>query len=273
MIFLLAELKLITISGSYAMYPVIEMIKNEFEKTYDVKVNLIAGGSGKGMSDLFANSAQIAMLAREPSIEELKKEIIPVKVYKDAVFIVANAKNPAIEKLVKTPLSKNTLKNIFITGKIKKFSELGCELDKKINVYTRSDSAGSADTLAKFLDAKQEELLGIGVFGDTGIVNVVKKDIYAISYANLPFIDFNNVIILPIEESPAPVKTKEDAIKLINRNYPLSRYCYLVIRKDAKHETKKFIKFVLENARLIEKSGLGVPLSEAELKESLEKIK
>ncbi|MCS7185049.1 MAG: substrate-binding domain-containing protein [bacterium] len=281
MLFLLAEVKLLTISGSYAMYPVIYEIKKSFEQRYNVKINLIAGGSGKGISDLISKSADIAMVARDPYDVEINKGVIPIKVYIDAVFIIVSAKNPAIEKLLKTPLNKKILEDIFITGRISKFSDLSIDLDKRINVYTRSDSAGSAQTLAKFLGKKQEDIIGVGIFSDTGIVDVISKDRYGISYANLPFIDFKNVKVIPFDinsngivDGFEVINSSADAKRLIRHGYPLSRYCYFFIRKDSGKIVKDFVRYVLiDSKKIIEKSQLTVPLSDNEILVEIEKIK
>jgi phosphate transport system substrate-binding protein len=44
-----------------------------------------------------------------------------------------------------------------------------------IHVYTRSDAAGAPDVWAKHLGKKQENLLGIGVFGDPGLAAAASK--------------------------------------------------------------------------------------------------
>jgi phosphate transport system substrate-binding protein len=51
------------------------------------------------------------------------------------------------------------------------------EIKDEIHVYTRSDSAGAADTWAKYLgDKKQDSLKGIGVNADPGVLTAVQKD-------------------------------------------------------------------------------------------------
>jgi phosphate transport system substrate-binding protein len=50
------------------------------------------------------------------------------------------------------------------------------------------DAAGAPETWAKYLgNKKQEDLLGIGVFGDPGIAEAVAKDPLGIGYNNLGY--------------------------------------------------------------------------------------
>ena len=58
----------------------------------------------------------------------------------------------------------------------------------KISVYTRSDSCGAAETWAQYLGKKnQEDLKGVGVYGDPGLAEAVRKDLLGIGYNNLGF--------------------------------------------------------------------------------------
>jgi len=57
-----------------------------------------------------------------------------------------------------------------------------------IHVFTRADACGAADVWAKFLgDMKQEDLLGIAVQADPGLLEAVVKDPLAIGYNNLNY--------------------------------------------------------------------------------------
>ena len=57
-----------------------------------------------------------------------------------------------------------------------------------LDVYTRSDACGAADTWAKYLgNYSQEDLKGTGVYGDPGLAEAVKKDRLSIGYTNLNY--------------------------------------------------------------------------------------
>jgi len=64
----------------------------------------------------------------------------------------------------------------------------GAEQRYALNVYTRSDACGAAETWAKYLgNYSQEDLEGTGVYGDPGLAEAVKKDSLGIGYNNLNF--------------------------------------------------------------------------------------
>jgi phosphate transport system substrate-binding protein len=78
--------------------------------------------------------------------------------------------------------------NIWITEKVKNWGQVtGCEITDSIHVYTRSDACGAAKTWAKFLGKNQEDLLGVGVYGDPGLAEAVKKDNLGIGFNNINY--------------------------------------------------------------------------------------
>jgi phosphate transport system substrate-binding protein len=58
----------------------------------------------------------------------------------------------------------------------------------EIMVYTRSDACGAAETWADFLGGKQENLTGIGIYGDPGLAEAVAKDPYGIGFNNTNYV-------------------------------------------------------------------------------------
>jgi phosphate transport system substrate-binding protein len=64
----------ITISGAFALYPMAVKWAEEFKKLHPkVKIDLSAGGAGKGMTDAIAKVVDIGMVSREIYPEEIKK--------------------------------------------------------------------------------------------------------------------------------------------------------------------------------------------------------
>ena len=57
-----------------------------------------------------------------------------------------------------------------------------------VTVYTRSDACGAAETWAKWLGKKQEDLNGTGVFGDPGVASAVQKDVKGIGLNNIGYV-------------------------------------------------------------------------------------
>jgi phosphate transport system substrate-binding protein len=200
----------VSISGAFALYPIANIWAEEFTKLHpDVKFNISAGGAGKGVADALAQTVDLGMLSRDLKEEEKAKGGWIIAVTKDAVLPTISSNNPYIDILKEKGLTKELFRKIFITGEIKTWGEAIAENSKKetINVFTRSDAAGAAETWAKYLGAKgQEEIKGIGVFGDPGVAEAVKKDPTAIGFNNVIYVydiktksKYEGIDVVPID--------------------------------------------------------------------------
>ena len=80
----------ITISGAWALYPLVVRWGEEFQKIHPaVRFDISAGGAGKGMADALANAVDIGMVSREIYPQETEQGAFWVSVAKDAVFLTA----------------------------------------------------------------------------------------------------------------------------------------------------------------------------------------
>ena len=181
----------ITISGAWALYPMMVRWGEEFQKVHPgVQFDISAGGAGKGMTDALAGAVDIGMVSRAIMPEEEAKGAFWVPVVKDAVFVSVNEKNPVWEDLHAKGLTKEAFIGIYITGEITTWGQAvgRPEVTDPIHVYTRSDACGAAETWAKYLDKKQEDLKGIAVYGDPGLLDAVIKDPLGIGFNNLNYL-------------------------------------------------------------------------------------
>ncbi len=180
----------ISISGAWALYPMVIKWSEEFRKIHPgVRIDVSAGGAGKGLADALNGMVEIGMVSREIYPEELKKGAFPIAVTKDAVVAVVSAQNPIINDILTKGLKKDAGNNIWITGKVKTWSQaFSVKSTAPIHVYTRSDACGAAEMWAKFFGKKQEDLLGVGVFGDPGLAQAVKKDPLGIGFNNIGYV-------------------------------------------------------------------------------------
>ena len=131
---------------------------------------------------------EIGMVSREIYPEEIKKGAFPIAVTKDAVVAVVSESNPLLNDILTKGLKKDAANNIWITGRYTSWAQaFGVKSASPIHIYTRSDACGAAEMWAKFFDKKQEDLLGVGVFGDPGLAQAVKKDPLGIGYNNIGY--------------------------------------------------------------------------------------
>ncbi|HLO57989.1 MAG TPA: substrate-binding domain-containing protein [Bacteroidales bacterium] len=179
----------ISISGAFALYPMTVKWAEEFRKLHpSVKIDISAGGAGKGIADALSGMVEIGMVSREINPEEIKKGAYPIAVTKDAVVAVVSEQNPALNDILAKGLKKDAGNNIWITGKVRGWSQaFGIKSSAPIHIYTRSDACGAAEMWAKYFGKKQEDLLGVGVFGDPGLAQAVKRDPLGIGFNNIGY--------------------------------------------------------------------------------------
>jgi len=180
----------ITMSGAWALYPIAVRWAEEFRELHPgVRIDVAAGGAGKGMADCLAQVVDIGMVSREIYPQEIEKGAWWVSVTKDAVVATVHEKNPVLAWILGKGIARETLAGIWMTGKVSRWAQVGVGgIGDSIHVYTRSDACGAAKTWAKFLGAEQEDLLGIGVYGDPGLAEAVKKDRLGIGFNNINYV-------------------------------------------------------------------------------------
>ncbi len=179
----------ITMSGAFALYPMVMKWSEEFSSVHPgVRFDISAGGAGKGIADALAGMVDIGMVSREIHPAEIHKGAWFIPVAKDAVVPVVNQNNPLLGELLKKGIKRADFMRIWLNETPPTWNELAAGKGKlQIRVYTRSDSCGAAETWALFLGKKQEDLLGIGVFGDPGLNEAVRKDALGIGYNNVNY--------------------------------------------------------------------------------------
>lgn len=284
----------ISLSGAFALYPLAVKWAEEFKKLHPgVKIDISAGGAGKGITDALAGVIDLGMVSRDIHPEEFKKGAWPFAVAKDAVVPTINAKNPKIKDLLVKGLSQSAAKKIFITGEYKKWGQvLGIQSTIPIHVYTRSDACGAAETWAKFFGKSQENLLGTAVFGDPGLASAIQKDALGIGYNNLSYAyDYKtkkphpNILVLPIDgNNNGRIDGDENfygtSAQLISAiaagKYPTppARDLYLVSRgKPTNKLVIAFLKYILTEGQKFNVPNGYISLTKEKLAANLQKIK
>ncbi len=284
----------ITLSGAFALYPMAVRWSEEFRKVYpEVKIDLSAGGAGKGITDALNNMVDIGMVSREVYPEEVRKGAYTIAVAKDAVVPMINASNPALDAILSKGLKKETAGNIWITGMYKTWSQaFGVKGTIPMHIYTRSDACGAAEVWANFFDKKQEDLLGNGVYGDPGLALAVKKDPLGIGYNNIGYIydartkkQLAGIRVLPIDingdgkigPDEEFYKSIDDLIEAIaSGKYPSppARELYFVTNGKPKEAiVLKFIQWILtDGQKYVNESGF-ITLSKEKTVTELKKVR
>jgi phosphate transport system substrate-binding protein len=284
----------ITVSGAFALYPMMNTWAEEFKKLYPgVEFDVSAGGAGKGMADALAGAVDIGMVSRDVTSDEEAKGAFWVPVVKDAVFATVNAQNPVLQELLAQGVKKDTFIGIYITGEIKTWGQVvgKPEITDEIHIYTRSDAAGAPETWAKYLgNKKQEDLLGIGVFGDPGLVDAVVKDPLGIGYNNLGYAYDNasgnavaGSVVVPIDvnengkaDPEEVLKTKTSAVEAVAAGKypsPPARLLNLVTRGKPTGLVLAFIQWALSDGQNFASEAGYVPLTPDQKESATQKLK
>jgi phosphate transport system substrate-binding protein len=284
----------ISISGAWALYPMVVKWAEEFRKINpDVKIDISAGGAGKGVADALAGIVDFGMVSRDIYPAEVNKGAWWASVTKDAVVPVVNAKNPKLKELLAQGMTREKLIGIWVTEKTKKWEDaVKAEGSSAIHVYTRSDACGAAETWAKYLGMKQEDLAGTGVYGDPGLADAVKGDVLGIGYNNINFVydsktkkQVAGVKILPIDlngdgkidETENFYETLDQVVDAINNGLypsPPARELHLVSKgKPANPVAAEFLKWILSDGQAFVSDSGYIGLPEEKLKSESDKLK
>jgi phosphate transport system substrate-binding protein len=282
----------ISISGAFALYPLTVKWAEEYKKTHpDVKIDVSAGGAGKGITDVLSGVTDIGLVSRSLSPEELQKGATAIAVARDAVVPTISATNPLLKALQATGVKRDGFVNIFISGGVKTWGQLGFQSTDPIHVYTRSDAAGAAETWAAYLGKKQDDLKGTGVFGDPGLAQAVQRDPLGIGFNNIAFvydphtkqpaagvvpvpIDLNgNGKIDPDEAIYGTLDQITAAIAAGKYPSPPARELYFVTKGAATPLAKAFIQYALTEGQKDVSSSGYILLTPDKISEGLNKIK
>jgi phosphate transport system substrate-binding protein len=198
----------VTLSGAWALYPMAVKWAEEFGKLHPkVRVEVQAGGAGKGIADALAGVVDLGMVSRDIQPAEIEKGAFAVAVVKDGVVPTISEKNPLASKILVSGLKKEAFIAIWITETAKTWGDaLGTADKAALHVYTRSDACGAAETWAAFLAKRQEDLKGVGVYGDPGLAEAVRRDPLGIGFNNINYAydakslkPLAGLLILPID--------------------------------------------------------------------------
>ena len=285
----------VSLSGAWALYPMAVTWAEEFRKAQPgVRIDVQAGGAGKGMADALAGMADFGMVSREIHPDEVKKGALAFAVAKDGVVATVSARNPLLAEIMKRGIAREHFVAIWITGADKTWGQVlgGTASAAAIHAFTRSDACGAADTWAIYLGKRQEDLGGVGVYGDPGLADAVRRDPLAIGFNNVNFAydpktlaPVAGIAVVPIdldgsgsiEPSEAFYATRDDITRaILDKIYPSppARDLYLVSKgRPSAPAASEFLRWILtEGQRFVPETGF-IPVAPEQLKEGLARLK
>ena len=283
----------VRVSGAWALYPMMVRWAEEYNKVHpNIRIDVSAGGAGKGAADALAKLVDIGMVSRAIKEEETAQGAFFVPVVKDAVFPTINSANPIVAKgLAEKGIKRQAFVDLYINKKELTWGDIvGAPVKDKVQVYTRSDSCGAAETWALYLGAKaQESLQGIGVYGDPGVAEAVRRDPMGLGFNNLNFVfdpktgePVPGIMVPPIDinengkvDPEEVLSTKDNAIKaVVSGVYPSppARDLNLMTKDKFEGAAKDFVRWILtDGQKFVDEVGY-IKLTDQSLADSLAKI-
>lgn len=275
----------ITISGAWALYPLAIRWGEEFQAIHpQVRFDISAGGAGKGMADALANAVDIGMVSREVYPQEQDQGALAFAVAKDAVFLTVNKQNPVWADLSKTGVTQEELVSIYLTGELTSWEDLtGSQADSHaIHVFTRSDACGAAETWAAYLGQRQEDLLGIGVYGDPGVLESVLSDPLGVGFNNLNYaydsgtgLPVEGIVVVPLDvngngrvDPEESIERKEQALAAVKNGIypsPPARDLYLVTNGLPQGLVREFLLWVISDGQAYLSESGYIPVADEKL--------
>ncbi|MCF8236132.1 MAG: PstS family phosphate ABC transporter substrate-binding protein [Bacteroidales bacterium] len=285
----------ISISGAFALYPMTVRWAEEFNKVYpDIRIDISAGGAGKGMADALTGMVDLGMFSREVTNVEIDKGAWHIAVAKDAVLPTISDKNPCLKQIKGLGLNRSTFRDIFVNGRLHNWGLLAdqCKSGADIHLFTRSDACGAAQMWAQYLGGDQEDLLGIGVYGDPGMADAIKNDPLALGFNNVVYVyDINSRLPYP-GLAVAPIDLNDDGLITEDENYyghldtlmnairkeqypsPPARELYFVGKgKPQRKVVLTFLEWILTEGQTFLNEAGYVVLPEEKVKRELQRIR
>ena len=282
----------IRISGAWALYPMMVKWSEEYRALNpNVRIDVSAGGAGKGAADALGGLVDIGMISRSIHEDEIAKGAWFVPVVRDAVFPVINVKNPALDAIMEKGVSQKVLTELWVEGATKTWGQVtGSTNSDTVSVFTRSDACGAAETWAKYLGAKQEDLKGTGVYGDPGLAETVRKDPNGLGFNNLGYAydvrtgkPVAGIMVLPLdtnnngrldasEDFYGSLKTLLPAINEGRYPSPPARDLYLMCKGTPIGPAADFIKYILADGQKSAPEAGYIPLVADKIKAAQTKL-
>ncbi|MGG1675570.1 phosphate ABC transporter substrate-binding protein [Neobacillus sp. NRS-1170] len=226
----------LVVSGSSAMQPLVAAAAEEFmanNPKVDVQVN--AGGSGTGLSQVAEGSVQIG----NSDVFAEEKEGIPADQlvdHKVAVVGITAAVNPDVG--IKD-ISKDNLIKVF-TGKITNWKDVGGK-DQKIVLVNRPDASGTRAVFNKFALDGATPAEGITEDSSNTVKKIVNETAGAVGYLAFSYFTDDKVTPLSIDG----VEPTDENVQ--SGKFPVWAYEHSYTKGDPTGVTKAFLDYLMSD--------------------------
>lgn len=227
----------VRVSGSSALQPLVNAAKEKYEvENKSTSVEVSAGGSKKGLSDVASGAVQIG----DSDIfapADMKAELVDHKVAVVGFAAMAN-KGTFNEKI--PALTLDQMAKVF-KGEVKDWKDLGGAA-QRIVVINRAAGSGTRTVFGnavlggdKFIEGQTEDNSG-------ALVAKLKQTKGAISYLALSFKD-DSLVTIPVKTDKGVVDATPEAVTA--GTYPIWSYEHMYTKGEATGAAKQFLDYML----------------------------
>lgn len=242
----------ITMDGSSALQPLAQAAADNLKKNNpDLSITVNAGGSGKGLTDVFNKTVDIGNSDVEASVKLSSEKASKLVDHKVCIVGVATVVNPDVTV---DNLTKDQLIEIF-TGKVKNWKEVGGS-DEPVVIINRPATSGTRALYKEKALGGQDEAVGSALQqDDSGVLEqTVAQTKGAIGYLAFSYaIGKSNIKVV-----------KYDGVEPTYENiyagkYPIWGYEHMYTYGQPSGVTKSFLDYMVskEFAATITEKGYG----------------
>ncbi|MEM0441638.1 MAG: PstS family phosphate ABC transporter substrate-binding protein [Candidatus Nitrosocaldus sp.] len=275
----------IVIDGSSTVYPITEVIAEEFsKKNPDVKVTVGISGTGGGfkrftIGETDINDSSRPITDKERSIaKENNVRWVEIPIALEGLSIVVHRNNNLFPN---DCISIEELREIWKPDStIKKWSDLNPAYPaQEMRLYGAGPDSGTFDYFTEHVvgKARSSRTDYIPSEDDNVLVQGVSTDRYSLGYIPLAYAEHaqDRLKILKVSKEKNGECIFPDNKSIIQGKYPLSRPLFIHVNYDKmqnREELKEFVLFYLSNAKsAVEKVGY-IPLSDKYYKDAIRLI-
>jgi phosphate transport system substrate-binding protein len=234
-----AQEKTLVITGSTTMYPLMQEIVLRFQRQNpEVRIEVRSGGSGRGIAELRAGAADIAMVSRQ--LADSERDLFTHPLCRDGAAIVVHSSNPL------KGLSRRQLSDL-LTGKLSDWKQLGAR-PGAIRLVWREEGQAIPELIQQQLKLTPEQIRSqTRILENADAIAFVANDRNAITVAALGFAERSlrsgaTIKLLAYGGIPASTRAVRD------HTYLLSRPLALVTRSAPEGLHKRLIDYAASSA-------------------------
>lgn len=263
--------------GSSTVFPILNVLVEDFNADYGIPVELGGNGTGSGFSALIDGSAQFANASRgiaeeeEQQLEDANLEYREILIATDGLTVAVNQENDFVDSLTFEEL------NTIYSGEASSWSDVREDFpDEPITAYGPDQSHGTHDFFNE--EVMDEEGVEGQLIQDTNqVVSSVVGDPNSIGFFGYAFYLENQDTLKAV---PVQGPDNEEAVEPTSENvmsfeYPLARPLYSYVSNEALENNETlhtFFEYVIVNSGEAAEAVGYVPLEADAQQEQYDKL-